>query len=268
MSNYVPYIALSVNHEYFSNSRMSVPVDVVPTNDTIQWLKHHYMFLKPTLGGLYVVADIDMLKEISAPDSPALLQFKVFSKDPLFRNYTDIPLSTPMSVALFEMHLGSESPLSVSPKQWLTAEDIISGDQYAAISEFELSQNLVGIINLTINDDYFYNENRQLILNYSHTYAYWQYYFFTDNESKEYQIIDSNGELTFKSIGIQHLNHKPCLVFRSNTSLPVLHRSDLTLQLKANHKIIYRRLAAASPAHIEIETVDNQPQRLCHIFLA
>ncbi|MCF7483146.1 hypothetical protein L3V31_15645 [Vibrio sp. J1-1] len=268
MSNYAPYITLSVNHEYFSNSHAKVPINLVPTDNTVQWLKQHYMFLKPTVNGLCVVADVDMLKEISAPNSPTLLQFKVFSNDALFRNYTDIPLSTPMSVALFEIHLNSESPLSLSPKQWLTSKDFINGDQYAAISEFELSQNLVGIINLTINKEHFYNENSQVILNYSHTYAYWQYYFFTSNESKEYQIIDSNGKHTFENIGIQHLNHKPCLVFRSNTSLPVLHHSDLSFQLKANHKIIYRRLASASPAHIEVEAVNHQPQRLCHIFLA
>ncbi|MGY0615940.1 hypothetical protein [Vibrio sp. FJH11] len=268
MSNYAPYVSLSVDHEYFSNSRAKVPIDVVPTSNTVEWLKHHHMFLKPTLSGVCIVADTDMLKELPAPSSDSLLQFKLFSNDPLFRNYTDLPLTTPMAAALFEVKADSKTSLSVFPKQWLTPEVILNNTQYEEISEFELSQNLVGIINLTISKADFYNQNKIIQLIYSHTYSYWQYYFLTSDNTKEYQIIDSNGEHQFDNKGTVILGERPYLVFRSSEPLPVLHRSELSLQLKANHKVVYRRLATAQPAHIEFETVNNHVQRLCHIYLA
>lgn len=277
MSNYAPYVSLSIQHEYFSNSRAKVPIDVVPTSSTMEWLKHHYMFLKPTPGGVCLVADTDMLEELPGPNSDSLLQFKLFSHDPLFRNYTDLPLSSPMSAALFEVEANSETLLSdspdfskhsVFPKQWLTPEVILNNAQYEDISEFELSQNLVGIINLTIFKADFYNQNKTIQFIYSHTYAYWQYYFLPSDSSKEYQIIDSNGEHQFESRGTVILGDRPYLVFRSNEPLPVLHHSDVSLQLKANQKVIYRRLAAAQPAHIEFEKSSRSVQRLCHIYLA
>lgn len=268
MSNYAPYLSLSIKHEYFSNSCVKVPIDVVATSGTVEWLKHHHMFLKPTLTGVCIVADIDMLKELPAPESDSLLQIKLFSNDPLFRSYTDLPLSTPMSVALFDVKAESKTPISFPPKQWLTPESIIRNEQYESISEFELSQNLVGIIDLTVPKSDFYHTNKTIQLIYSHTYAYWQYYFLTSDNTKEYQIIDSNGEYEFENKGIEILGGRRYLVFRSNTPLPVLQRSDLSLQLKANHKIIYRRLATAHPAHIEFEKVSSSSQRLCHIYLS
>lgn len=268
MSNYAPYVSLSIQHEYFSNSRAKVPIDVVPTSSTMEWLKHHYMFLKPTPSGVCLVADTDMLEELPGPSSDSLLQFKLFSYDPLFRNYTDLPLSSPMSAALFEVEADSKTFLSVIPKQWLTPEVILNNAQYEEISEFELNQNMVGIINLTISKADFYNKNKTIPFIYSHTYAYWQYYFLTADSSKEYQIIDSNGEHQFESRGTVILGDRPYLVFRSNEPLPVLHHSDVSLQLKANQKVIYRRLAAAQPAHIEFEKSSRSVQRLCHIYLA
>ncbi|SEF43642.1 hypothetical protein [Vibrio hangzhouensis] len=267
MARYTNYLAISVNHRYFEDSGKTIPIEVKPTDTTAHWLQQYHMFLKPTSSGICIIADLDMLESIPPPDEPVNLIFKIFSGDVFFRNYTEIPVNRELCFALFEFNDYRSSAQIASPKHWLNSQDIFDSNYRHSISEFELSHKLVGVVNIELSRSHFYDKNKSYTLDFPNISAFWQYYVPTINPISDYQILDKTGKYNFENIGEEMLSNRRYVIYRSSIALPVTLRSDLSFQLRNNHKIVYRRLANATPEHIEITQIDEEKHRLCHIYL-
>lgn len=269
MASYRPYLSLSVTHSYlrFLNSAV-LPVTFDLTEETQYWLKQHQMFARVLQGGMCIFLDQQTMKHIPPPQEDVQLQFKLYSQDRYFRNYTEIPLTDPLSIAYFNVVIGSELNLKVTPILWQNIGQIQNTFGSKVIQPDDLSRNMIGIVNITIPAEYYHQTNKQLTLSYSHTEAYWQYYFPFLPMATDYIITEPNNRYSFEYKGQLTLNHREVMTFSSKTKLPLLKHSDLTLQLRNSHRVVYRRLPLAIPNDIEIITHNGAQQRLCHVYVS
>ncbi|CAM3704520.1 hypothetical protein VA7868_01498 [Vibrio aerogenes CECT 7868] len=267
MAFYQPYLSIMVAHSYFA-SGIAQPVTVTPTEATLKWLDQHQMCLKAAPGGLNIFADRGTLADVPPPRAAVPLQFKLFSSDPYFRHYTDMPLSLSLAAAQFEAVIADQEPLFLTPQQWLSPEQMQQPEALVRVSQQDLSQHLTGLVSLQIPPAQFAEPGKEVTLTFTHCEAYWKYYFLSLQSSAKPEVFDQKQIFLFEAPAPTQLNHRPVMTCLSQTPVPVLQHSPFTFQLKSQHQTIYRRLPAADPHQLEIIHQGETAQRLCHLYVS
>ncbi|MEL0635645.1 hypothetical protein V6259_02535 [Marinomonas sp. TI.3.20] len=268
MADYQPYLSINIRHSYFS-SYIAQQIDVIPTFDTQQWLETNQMFIKNISGGICIFFDPDKLNTPSSDKNSQYLQFKVFSGDSYFRNYTNTPLPQSLCTAEFDIVVNRSENSDATPKQWLSPEELLDHPEKKIISPYELSQNLIGLINIEIPANYYYEANKHITLSYEHCETYWKYYFLSLKHSNQFKIDDPKKTYSFEFQGVEKINNQSdVMTFISQTPIPIYQRSDMTFQLRNQYHPVLRRLPVADPKQMELITQGNNYQRLCHIYVA
>ncbi|WP_139063133.1 hypothetical protein [Marinomonas spartinae] len=267
MASYQPYLSITITHSFFT-SNLAQQIHLVPTSATQKWLEKNQMFIKNTAGGIGIFFHQDALKATPSIQGSQHLQFKLFSGDAYFRNYTNIPLPHTLCTAEFDIIVNHTENLEASPKQWLSPEQLLDYPKNI-ISPYDISQNLVGLINLEISADQYFEANKHITLSYEHCETYWKYYFFSIKYSDQLLIDDPKKTYSFEFQELEQMNGRNNVItFHSNTPIPMQQRRNIPFQLRDQYQLILRALPIAHPKNIEIITQENTYHRLCHIYVA
>lgn len=271
MACYQPYLSLSITHSYLRLPDCpdggNAAVVVVPTTETQRWLMQNQMRSRATHNGVDIFCDNDFLRTTPPPNNEITLEFKLFSPDPYFRNYTHMPLPLSVAAAQFTVVINDEEKQNAIADLWLSPEQIQKSFSPTVISADDLNKNLIGLVTVAIPAQHYHKANNHITLIYQHYEAFWQYYFLSLKPSDALIITESSNRYAFEYQGLVSLNKPNVMTFVSQTPIPVFQRSPLSFSLKNQHRIIYKRLPVADPKHIEVITQHGKHHRLCHIFV-
>ncbi|CAG8999773.1 MAG: hypothetical protein CENE_01752 [Candidatus Celerinatantimonas neptuna] len=257
MTRYQNFLSIIVSHRYFTPVvTHNLQFEWAPTSH--HWLNQQNMLVKPILGGICILSDQNNPPELG---DNRTLNLKIFSPDPLFRNYTKAPDPKILYTTYFATDLTQpDNTLSIHPDRWLSAEQLLKLAENQQIPPFhprELNQNLVGYLKLQLSQQRSEKAQRVVTLNYQASQGYWRYYF-SDNYIDEHcSISDIQQQHTFQYTGKTNLTgFGPATVFQSDQPLYLAKKSPYHFQLKKNNQILIRHLPAASPNNL---TRDNTP---------
>ncbi len=267
MSNFAPFLTIRVEHAYFANDSGSPQITITPTPVSLEWLRQHHMFVKPSLDGLTVFCDQDYLEDITPNDDSYRLQFRVTSSDPYFRNYTKIDHPDNKSLAIFNCDQTNNNNSIINIDQWINYPDINNLDYIEPISERDIMNGLVGVVDFLEPSSHFGTLNKSLNLRFENNSALWQYFIPSYLADKNISIIDISNNHNFQFKGHISLANSEFTIYESDTELPILKRSELNFQLRRDHKILLKRLATADPKHIEWTNEKSKKKPLCQIYI-
>ncbi|WP_112477897.1 hypothetical protein [Vibrio variabilis] len=267
MSNFAPFLTIRVEHAYFANDSGSPKITITPTPVSLEWLRQHHMFVKPSLDGLTVFCNQDYLEDIAPNDDSYRLQFRVTSSDPYFRNYTKIDHPDNKSLAIFNCDQTGTNNSIININQWINYPDINNLDYIESISERDVINGLVGVVDFLESSSQFSTLNKLINLRFENNLALWQYFIPSYLADKNISIVDTSNSHNFHFKGHISLANTEYMVFESDAELPIFKRSELNFQLKIDHKILLRRLANADPKHMEWVDIKSKKTPLCHIYI-
>ncbi|MGR5284197.1 hypothetical protein ACP3V5_02660 [Vibrio maritimus] len=267
MSNFAPFLTIRVEHAYFANDVGSPKITITPTASSLEWLRQHHMFVKPSLDGLTIFCDQNYLEDITPNDDSYRLQFRITSSDPYFRNYTKIDHPDNKSLSIFNCEPANINSSIIKISQWINYPDINNLDYIEPISEQHIMNGLVGVVDFLEPVSQFGTLNKSLNLRFENNSALWQYFIPSYLAGKNISIVDISNSHNFKIKGHISLAKSEFVIFESDAELPILKRSELNFQLKSDHKILLRRLATADPKHMEWTDRKSGKTPLCHIYI-
>ncbi len=174
---YKPLFRLTFENNYFKDNLLR-NYKIRPTQDTSNLIESIGLLYKDTETGFDVLADncrpeqlIMRLDKVKNANSK--LRFLLYVKDPIFKNYTDIPFDTNFKLFYFSnKELGEEQSGNLSKSEYVSSEDLynISEDQSLeglegvaapadekglpiGLIELELNQNIVNKFNDKLMDN-------------------------------------------------------------------------------------------------------------------
>ena len=134
MSAYLPLFSIEVQHPYFPD-QLCRGLDFVVTPKTGAVIKKAGLLTRNTTNGISVFYDESKIESLQryAADAvePLRFEFKVFSRDPFFGNYTHSPTSSEDVIPYFE-NGGLEA--DASGKFRLHAEACVSETDFVALN--------------------------------------------------------------------------------------------------------------------------------------
>lgn len=248
MSRYQHYLSIIISHRYFTPEvAHNLQFEWSPASR--HWLDRQNMLVKPISGGLCILRNQENPPDL---DDNRTLELKIFSPDPLFRNYTKAPDPKILYTTYFTADLTQpDDDFSIQPDRWLSAEQLLKLAENQQIEPFhprELHQNLVGYFKLQLSPQQSAKAEKVITLNYQASQGYWRYYFCDSYVDKQCSISDIQQQQTFQYAGKTNLTgFGPATVFQSDQLLSLAKKSPYHFQLKKNNQILIRHLPAASP---------------------
>ncbi|GAL33670.1 hypothetical protein JCM19240_2366 [Vibrio maritimus] len=227
MSNFAPFLTIRVEHAYFANDNGSPQITISPTVASLEWLRQHHMFVKPSVDGLIVFCDQDYLEDIVPNGESYRLQFRITSSDPYFRNYTKIDNPDNKSLAIFNCDQANINSSVINISQWINHPDINNLEYIEPISDRDIMNSLVGVVDFLEPRSQFNKLNKLLNLRFENNLALWQYYIPSYLSDKGVSIVDTSNSHNFQIKGHVSLANLEYTIFESNTEIPILKRSEL-----------------------------------------
>lgn len=267
MPNYTPFLTIKVDHDYFTNAPGSPQLSLVPTSNSLEWLRQHHMFAKQYPDELTIFCDPDCIDDISPAEDEYCLQFHITSADPYFRNYTQIDDLDIKSLALFNCRSNDINNPITEVSQWVNSTKINNLNYIEPITERDIINNLVGVVNFLEPSSHFRNLKKAINLRFRNNSAICQYFIPSYLADKNINIIDIKSTYSFHKKSEVLLGNTRFVIFESDTKLPIHKRSELNLQLRSDQRILLRRLATASPEHMKWLDTGSQNTPLCHIYI-
>ncbi|MGL6315001.1 hypothetical protein [Vibrio sp. WXL103] len=267
MPNYVPYLSLTVSHEYFDQSAGSPKITIVPTERTAVWLERHHMFTRSSFDTLTVFCDLDMLALFEREQNEQLLQFKLFSGDHYFRNYTQASSSKCNTIALFQSSNPNSEVSILEANHWTNMQDINSRKDFEPITESDVVSNLIGIACIMEAGSQIEIINKKLEFHFQSIAATWQYYLPSYLADRDIAIINANDRCPCVELDPIQIDNRTFKVFQTKAPQLLKSRSEQCFQLRCGHKTICKRLANADPRHLTWVESEQGIQPVCHIYL-
>lgn len=255
---YKPFFSVKLVNKYF-NDQILKGFKIEPTRTTEALIDRLGFIFKSTDTGLNVLADnsnteklmmrLDMLK-----GTKAKLEFKLYIKDPIFKNYTNIPFDTNSKAFVFSnRNLGTSLKAKMHKQEHVSAEDLYKVNQDKSIDELEgimfptdMNGTPIGLIELVLSDQIIEQFNSKLMDNELIGYDYsiefdsravfWRY-IIIPGYTKKLKGLNIVGQNTDKAIGFQkpeETTYRGKEVLTIETKQPMKYKEmyDFTFQLK------------------------------------
>ncbi|GJM35572.1 MAG: hypothetical protein DHS20C18_45730 [Saprospiraceae bacterium] len=254
MTNYQELLNIQLLHEYYTDGKFS-QVNIQPDTATQQWMKQlGIRFLQQDNVARLVAPDSINLQEISS-ETPALqLRFECVANDPLFVNFTDIPIDSPGTLT-YSKDAKEESNVNAP---------------IALLGEFEPSGGQVQIsaaINIALAD----LKQAQATLPIVYTVPFkarstsWRYYVISQDEHLLLQLKNQQGELWNAPTSTMLPDGSKAQLFDSGAVLfPFQENSPVHLSLfdSAKKMVLIDRLPNASPQSLQYPKPNDGTQEV------
>lgn len=232
--SYHKFLEIEIRHSYFQNSSSNV-LNLMPLLETTEKLKQHTVLIQKNnnivafYAGISEAADLDLLTLIGALGS---MYFQIVADDPLFYNYSDIPIPTGNELLYFQ---------NIEDSNELQADLISVEDAFPAGQErLEIDVPILGLLHLNFESLAPPQLNEiKLSLNITARRVYWVYKIIIP-ESRQIQVhhmeildIDRNnfnGPVQREIVGGQMAS-----VFTSARLLPLRQKLDQHSLLKLTY---------------------------------
>lgn len=288
MGQFKLLFSISVDHLFFSD-RVCKDLEFIPTDSCKKIIKKTGVIVRKDIKGIQIFYDetkTDVLL-LYADDlhDPLNFCFKVYSKDPCFLNYTDLPPLKEDSILNLDntrVENKSSGEITLNQGKYVSKKDIekISSQSIKQIlSRRDRLIKPLFVLNISAKNKNIYLFDKQMkvlpkryIIKFKNRKTYWKYYLLNELNKEDLYINDLNHKIEFEKLHDEDLpGHGSVLVFKSKIPIPLLEKSDYHFQLKeknqGNGKVLIKRLAVASAHQIFKEKKRNSKTAVSEIFV-
>lgn len=288
MGSYHPLVSIAVEHMFYSPAPCR-GLKFVPTSDTSITINKIGLLTRNTSNGISVFYDEHttgiLQGYVDDSDDPLILTFKVFSKNPLFENFTERPIHQKNAILYFD-NRGMKT--QTSGKQRLHDEEYVSSINFKNMDAPWLENILdikdrhlrpIFIVRLFMSK--YYNNlldkhlnviSRKYYLKFKSRKTFWKYYMLGLMAQKNSYIADLNEAIKFEFTGKEILSdNRTALTFRSEKPIPMRDTFSYRFQLKESgargEKVLIRRLPMASENQINREIIEGKEAVVSEIYI-
>lgn len=290
---YTPIFRVIFENNYFQDNLLK-SYTIKPTQKTLNLIHSIGLLYKETVGGFDVLADNCrpeqlMMRLDKAKLSGSVFQFLVYVKDPIFLNYTDVPVDLKNKLFYFtNKELGNNQEGLLSKSEFVSNDDlynIVDNQTLEGLENVTVPSGVkgspIGLINLELNQPIVDKFNEAMmdeeIVSYHYKIAFnsrsviWRYIIIPgySKKLKGLNVVpQNNGEkIKFqapKEIMIKE--DKEALVFESEEPVKYKEFYDFSFQLKRGEggnggKTIIKKMQYASID--QIKPLENNKDKYC-----
>lgn len=280
MGSFHSLFSIEIKHVFFTGEAC-LNLDFIPSLRSQKRLDRIGLLTRGTENGIHVFYDSgqsDVLQyEVDDPDEPFSFQYRVFSRDPFFKNYTDV--SSHKTDALFYFDGGNAREEAgfyrLHEAEYVSEVDFQSLDAPMFSEVLTKKDRLVKpvcVLDIPVSQGEFKGKPKHYTVKFDSRKTFWKYYVLGDFVDKKPYIADLNHETEFEFGGTESLpGNRTALVFRSRSSIPLREKLDVRFQLKAqnggNGKVMIKRLPVASASQIATETINGKESVISEIYV-
>lgn len=288
MSVYRPVFSIDVEHTYFSEGRCT-QFDFIPTHKSRKCIERSGFVIKPKPDGIRAFFNANKKKAIKlyAEEAvvPPRIDFSVFSRDTLFRAYTEIETPQQDSILYFDSQGGNVDAtdrIRLHVAKDMSAKDrepfdspwieTIMGQEarlpkpvcvVSILLRREIIQSLTST-SATVHQVYY--------LKFKAKKTFWRYYLLGSLKQFKAYIVDLSHTTDFENTGQVFLSRKvSARTFRSTQKLSLREKSEYRFQLREKNanggKVLIKRLPVASAQHYSKEFINGQNAIVSEIFI-
>jgi hypothetical protein len=283
MSNYMLLFRISIRHPYYL-SGFARELGFFPTPHTRKIMAGAGLILKKEDSGISMFfnqARTDALKlYASDPLEPFCFNFKVYSRDPFFENFTELPFSKKTSILFFESKkasLQANGDYRLTRDEQVFQSDLKEIDSKVIMPMLTRSEKMIRplcIISIDPNapkGSLF--DSKSYYLEFCARKTFWKYYLLGKYTKENLSILDLDNQIIFIQKENELLpDNNGALVFESDKSIPLTQRPSRHFQLKKidskNSRVLVKRLPVASSDQINRRiNKDNNKEYVSEIFI-
>lgn len=282
MGVYEPLFSILVEHPFFSDRRCK-NLAFIPTDTCMTLMENTGLIMKNDINGIRVFCDLDRLQSIRLyvddPIDPLSLCFKVYANDPLFFNYTDLPVSDGKRILYFDNRRATDDstdPIMLNTGHCVSEEDLVepSATIKTILSKKDAIVRPVCIVNICAKD----KKKTACLLDQKHRVAaknyairfdtrkiLWRYYLLGTMKRENLYIVDPNNKTGFETPrNVALPGNRSALCFTSTSAIPLTEAPFPRFQLKEKNsgkgKVIIKWLpgASASRIHRDRDQANNE----------
>ena len=290
MSSYQTLLSVAVEHRYHVGGRCNC-LEFQPTRKTRAGLAQAGLLLRNTEDGIQLVCDKHRLEALRmmARDTaePLSFDFRVYSSDPEFRNYTE-PFTDVIDAILYFDNRRAIGKGDIS----LTDAETAGGDDFRppAAAEFEdvlepRDRLLTPVFVLRLYAEckrgallqqWLEDGPTTYRIRFDSRRRYWKYYLLGripgSAPDPGFFIDDADQQIEFESVGEEILaGSKRAFTFRSKQQIPLNARYRYRFQLKQKGQngdtVLIRSLPFASIRQVGMETIEQQQAIVSEIYV-
>ncbi|MEH6763081.1 MAG: hypothetical protein V7655_01170 [Aequorivita antarctica] len=249
---YKPICSVQVFHSYFEDTLMR-GLNFTPAGHFKEIIGQMGIVLKQTANGFQLFAPTDetvssYLTQLNNTFGITAFDFDITVQDPLFYNYTDLPLDRMVSLSFSSADTQNET---------VGNQTIL----HPSLNERENS-NLLGKLHIAFDDILALATNDApipFVISFTVRTTQWYYYFInTNSQPLDGLRIASDAGIQFSDpIDAVLPNGTKALLMTSNVLIPLSNYGKYRFNLLNNDKIIIKGLPTASPSQIGIDKSDG-----------
>ncbi len=277
MASYHPLFQLRVQHLFFREAS-GLRLDFVPTPYSQDLLQRAGLLTRASENGLNIFYDAEKTEALEHYLSDLAFQYRVFSKDPRFRNYTKAPAYKDDALLYFDnkkVRADAQDVFFLHASQSVSEADFKPLDSPELVSILSKKDHLLRpafVVDLKLSESVLREGAKQYVIQFDARATTWKYYFLGHLAEKEPRISDLNNKTEFEFGGATVLpGHKTALIFRSTTAIPLRENFQSRFQLRekreGNGKVIIKRLPFASAHQISTETINGKASVISEIYV-
>jgi hypothetical protein len=252
LSTYRTLLSIVVGHNY-NSSGVCPSLNFYPTERSIALFAKAGLLLRQTRNGIQIVYDeasIDALEMYALdPLEPLSFDFKVFSSDPDFRNYTEPFTGIEDDILYFDNRaVSGTGTQAISASEFVCADDFRPADSNELVEILDPKDRLINpefVLRI-----YATNNKGSLLkqwlqqpptiysIRFNSRQRYWKYYLLgkiaMNNKSKDgFSIVDPENQFEFETTGEEMLaDQSVAYTFRSKHKIPLYEHYPFRFQLR------------------------------------
>ncbi|WP_417910180.1 hypothetical protein [Candidatus Electronema sp. PJ] len=259
-----PLFRITVQHSFFRTTR-GPDLEFVPTPACAQLINKAHLLLRTDGQGLLLCFDTDaveILRSFLAVENNALLfTFDVYTQDMWFACYTDPADQSAEAVTCYDSRLKSTE----------STDGLVLAK--TAILERRLGRKPVFTILISVSEHSLTNAvGIDYVIPLAARRTYWKYYLFGTLAEHELRIVDLQGQVQFKSAGMQMpFPDTSAVAFYSTDLIALRDRPENRFQLRQQglrgEKVLIKRLKNAGAEQFQQECLEGKHVELSEIFI-
>ena len=288
MSAYRSLFSVSVEHMFFTKG-ICQKLDFVPAHKADMLLKNADLLIRNTINGIYVFYNLQRAETLQLyagrPDYPLNFIFKVYSRDPLFQNYTDPPSYKEGAILYLDnrdVKADKAGRLRLHKEKYVAEKDFRKLDspffeeildkkdmlaRPAFVVDIGMTKKESSLLDKPLKTNY-----KNYYLSFGARQTFWKYYVLGSLERKKPYIVDLENKTIFESVGRESLSdNRSALTFRSKTPIPLQDSYDWRFQLREKspegEKVLIKRLPVASADQVSREIIGKKEALVSEIYI-
>ena len=288
MKSYLPLFSVQAEHTFFTGGWCK-GLDFRPTPKTAAVFNKADLLMKNAPYGIriyYNRNNTDAFKlYLSDPDEPLCPAFKVYARDPSFKNYANHRDPGGESVLYFDNEITKRDDnggLRLHEAQYVSDDDfeLLNSPRLAEI--IDSGDRIVKpefIVSIRLKEEEIMRSKdpsdipfQKYCLTFKARETIWKYYLMGSLNQMDSYIVDLDNEMEFEDAGQESLpDNRMAVTFRSKQKLSLREKSEYRFQLKNKGpnggKTLIRRLPVASAEFFFKEKTNGEEAIISEIFI-